>query len=108
MAKDIILGGWIGVNGGGQKLVYRINGGEWKDCGNQPSAGSAFGSDILAAIETYNLGIADYNTLGRFRVTAPLSSHAGQTVTVTFGIVPLNNPTAVIPFAEVTGVKVPQ
>ena len=105
--KDIILGGWIGVNGGGQKLVYKINDGEWKECGNQPTAGSAFSSDILAAIETYNLGIADYNTLGRFRVTAPLSSHAGQTVTVTFGVVPLNNPTAVIPFAEVTGVKVP-
>lgn len=106
-SKDIILGGWVAINGGGQKLVYSINGGEWKECGNQPPQSGTFGADILNAVENYKTGIKDYNTLGRFRVTAPLSSHAGQTVTVTFGVVPLNNPTVAIPFVEVTGVKVP-
>ncbi|MBQ8409420.1 MAG: hypothetical protein IJY39_11230 [Clostridia bacterium] len=105
--KDIILGGWVACNGGGQKIVYRIDDGEWKECGNQPSSGATFGADILNAIETYKTGIADYNTLGRIRVTAPLASHAGKTVTVTFGIVPINNPTVVIPFVQVTNVTVP-
>lgn len=105
--KDIILGGWVAVNGGGQKVVYSVDGGEWKECGNQPSQSGTFTSDILNAIESYNTGIKDYNNLGRIRVTAPLAEYAGKTVTVTFGMVPLNNPDAVIPFVEVSGIKVP-
>lgn len=103
--KDVIVGGWFACNGGSSKLMYRVNGGEWKECINQPN-GTA-GADLVAAIEKYNLGIKDYLSPGRFRVAMPLSDYAGQTVTVELGFVPDNNSSVVVTFCTLTGVKVP-
>ena len=104
---DIIFGGWIACNGGALKLVYRVNDGEWIECGHQPGESSTAGADLIAAIEGYNLGLKNYEHPGRFRVTAPLNEYAGQTVSVSFGFIPQNNDSVAITVFTVTDVKVP-
>ena len=89
------------MNGGVNKYVYSIDGGEtWLDCGNQPSnekdGGFVGSTGHENAINGANLGFsaADADLRGRYRVTCNLSSKAGETVTVLVGVILEDNQTA--------------
>jgi hypothetical protein len=98
--KDIVVQGWLAVNGGVQKYVYSVDGGEsWLECGNQPNYnGDKFmdSEPHIKAIDGDDLGFtaADADVNGRYRVSCDLSSKAGETVTVIFGAILENNKTA--------------
>lgn len=98
--RDIVVQGWVAVNGGVQKYVYSVDGGAtWLTCGNQPAGnGSKFtdSANHVKAINGANLGFtaADADLNGMYRVSCDLSSKAGETVQVIFGIVLEENPTA--------------
>ena len=98
--KDIVVQGWLAVNGGVQKYVYSVDGGiTWLDCGNQPAySGDKFMNSTphQNAINGADLGFAaaDADVNGMYRVTCNLSSCAGETVSVIFGAVLEENPTA--------------
>ena len=108
--RDIVVQGWLAVNGGVNKYVYSIDGGEtWLDCGNQPSnekdGGFVGSTGHENAINGADLGFsaADADLRGRYRVTCNLSSKAGETVTVLFGVILEENQTAVpLQILEVT------
>ena len=98
--KDIVVQGWLAVNGGVQKYVYSVDGGNtWLDCGNQPNYNDAKFEGSTAhenAINGANLGFtaADADVNGRYRVTCNLSGMAGKTVEVIFGAILEENTTA--------------
>lgn len=98
--KDIVVQGWLAVNGGLHKYVYSIDGGEtWLECGNQPNYNGDKFMDSQPHIDAINgseLGFTakDADVNGRYRVSCDLSSKAGETVTVILGAVLENNRSA--------------
>ena len=98
--KDIVVQGWLAVNGGVHKYVYSVDGGvTWLECGNQPNYSDATFASSQPHIDSINgsdLGFtaleADVN--GRYRVSCNLSDKAGETITVIFGAILENNRTA--------------
>ncbi len=97
IGKDIVVQGWLAVNGGLHKYVYSVDGGAtWLECGNQPNykdATFASSEPHIKAINRENLGFTaeDADINGRYRVSCDLSSKAGETVTVIFGAILENN-----------------
>ncbi len=109
---DFILQGWFACNGGVKDYVYSVDGGEnWLVAGNSNQLSEKFGSAHKTAIKGADLGIANYDVKGMYRVSIPLIDFAAvteKTVDVLFGAIPANNETVVIPIANITGVKIPK
>ena len=98
--KDVVVQGWLAVNGGVHKYVYSIDGGvTWLECGNQPNYnGAKFANSQphINAINGLDLGFtaSDADVNGMYRVSCDLSAKAGETVVVIFGAILENNRTA--------------
>lgn len=95
--KDIVVQGWLAVNGGVHKYVYSIDGGNtWLECGNQPNykdATFASSQPHIDAINGAQLGFSalDADVNGRYRLSCDLASKSGETVTVILGAILENN-----------------
>ena len=111
VSNDLKLYGWVAVNGGVDRIVFKIGDGAWQ---NTTGTVDADTGGIKTWI-TNNLKDVDLTSTAsacNFQggVTVPataLQAHAGETVTITFAYVPKANPGAaddpnVIIFAEVT------
>ena len=89
-------GGWFGVNGGVQRYVIRINDGTWKTLAGTPGTTKADDNGIGSALSKN----ANFTDDGRYTNSSyqngltfsDLEAYANQTITVTLGAVPANNP----------------
>ena len=100
----VSIGGWMAVNGGINKYVYSVNGGEWID-----AVGGVDGEPLPNYFK--DLGMADGSTKnGMFNggnmLKANLEAYAGQNVTVTFAAVAESNG-AIVTITVLNNVAVP-
>ena len=98
----VVIAGWIGINGGVEKYVYRVidangNATAWIDAAYdvapQNMDATAHKSQI-SAITGAKLGISGYEANAIFTdgiKTGDLISYLGQTITVEFAVIPANN-----------------
>lgn len=90
-------GGWFGVNGGVERYVIRINDGTWKTLAGTPGSTKAGDGGIGSALEKNANFTDDGGRYTNSNYQGALAYHdfeayAGQTITVTLGAVPANNP----------------
>ena len=109
--NDFVVQGWFACNGGVKDYVYSVDGGKtWIEAGNNDNLTSKFTANHISAIEKANLGIADYDVKGMYRLSFPLGQfmkNTETTVDVLFGAVPVNNDGVVITIANIKGVNLP-
>lgn len=116
----MVFAGWSLVHGGAQKYVWSVDGKTWHDAKlyNRSSIGNAGSAMIKYANE--GCGVTDFelysayssyqgNTSGKETASglaADLSAYEGQTVNVTFAVIPVAEPDSVCILAHVTGILV--
>ncbi len=104
-------GGWFAVNGGVERYVIKINDGEWKTLSGTPGSTKPEDTEGIGAAINNNANITDKvnshnNSAYQNGLTfSDLEAYANQTITVTLGAVPANNPgTAENPNVLITAV----
>ncbi len=97
--------GWSGVNGGFNKWVYSVDGGQtWVDVLGSANDIPNSRNDIQGAISS--AGFVDAYGKGMLNISADLSKCVGQTVTVIFGGVPASNTEVVLQMVKIDGLTV--
>ncbi len=116
----IVFAGWSLVYGGAQKYVWSVDGKTWYDVElyNKSSIETAGSGMIKYANEgcgktDFELYAANSNYQGNTSgpdtasgLAADLSDYVGQTVNVTFAVVPVTEPNALCILAHITGIEV--
>ncbi len=116
----LVLAGWSLVYGGAQKYVWSVDGKTWYDVElyNKNSIENASSGMIKYAIDNtgktdFELYAANSSYQGNLKgpetasgIAADLSDYAGQTVNVTFAVVPTTEPDSICILAHVIGVEV--
>lgn len=104
VSTNLSFSGWFGVNGGVSKYVYKINDGDWMTAigtPGTPAATSPVGKAILekkginAEVKVSADGKTSYPDLTKAQyglTVSGLQAYAGETITITFAVVPAGNP----------------
>ena len=102
-------GEWIAINDGVNKLVYRINEGEWIDFATQPNSTTAWGTNYHSSISAAEIDIerSAYHGIVRTNYIS-FNAYADQTVSLTIGVVPEGNQSVIIPLITYTDIKGPE
>ncbi len=104
----LTLGGWMGVDGGVNRYVYSVNGGEWMDAvggrDGEPLPGHYEGSGFMDALKN---GMFQSDATPASEIVADLSAYAGQTVDVAFAAVCEAEQLTVVPVITILSYAVP-
>ena len=96
---DVVkFSGWLAVNGGVDRYVYQINGGEWKTVGGNPGSPTSGGvyNAIVGNANIYdkeNSHVKAHYQNAALKIEG-LQAYANETIDLVFGAVPANNPGA--------------
>lgn len=102
-ADKIFVGGWVAINGGVEKYVYRVidangNAGAWIEVVYvdtvKPADQAIIDSVNGVKVDGVSIGITGFESNALFNggiQTGDLSDYIGMTVTVEFAVVPANN-----------------
>ena len=104
----LTLGGWMGVDGGVNRYVYSVNGGEWMDAvggrDGEPLPGHYEGSGFMDALKN---GMFQSDASPASEIVADLSAYAGQTVDVAFAAVCEAEQLTIVPVITILSYAVP-